>query len=156
MHKRSAYRDLAQAVLQLQAPDANILTQRSCARDPHTEILHKRSAYRDLAQVVVQDPDAEILTQRYGQEIRIKRSCTSSPTEEVLTQTSCADLAQVLLQDYAEEIFNTTLRYAQEIRIQRSCTSSPTEEILTQTSGTRGPHTPILRKCFYRIPLRRS
>ena len=36
-----SYKDLAQEVLQ--EPDADILTERSCTRDPHTEILHKRS-----------------------------------------------------------------------------------------------------------------
>ena len=95
-----------------------ILIQRSCTRGPTgpwckdsgAEILRKRSAYRDLAQVVTQDPDAEVLTQRYVQEVRIQKSCASSLTEEVLTQTSCA----------------------------------------------RDPHTPILRKCSYRILLRRS
>ena len=48
----------------------------SCCRHPDREIvhkMHKRSAYRDLAQVDIQDPDAEILTQRYAQEIRIQR-----------------------------------------------------------------------------------
>ena len=65
-----------------------ILIQRFCTRSPtgswrrhpDREILQKRSAYRDLAQVVIQDPDAVILTQRYAQEIRIQRSCTSNPT----------------------------------------------------------------------------
>ena len=35
----SAYRDLAQVVLQ--DPDEDVLTERSCTRDSHTEILHK-------------------------------------------------------------------------------------------------------------------
>ena len=47
LHKRCAYGDLAQEVLE--DPDAEILTERSCTRDPHTEILHKRS-YRILMQ----------------------------------------------------------------------------------------------------------
>ena len=38
LRKRSSYRDFAQEVIQ--DPDAKILTRRSCARDPHTEILY--------------------------------------------------------------------------------------------------------------------
>ena len=57
-------------------PDAEMLKERSCTRDPGAEILRK-CAYRilmqtfwqidfaqDLAQVVVEDPHAEILIQR--------------------------------------------------------------------------------------------
>ena len=62
--QRSRYRDLAQ----------EIRIQRSCAsgptgswrRDPDRKILDNGSAYRDFAQVVLQDPDAEILTERSG------------------------------------------------------------------------------------------
>ena len=148
LHKRPAYRDLAQVVLQ--DPDADIVTERSCTRDPHTpilrkcsyrilgdldtDILHKRSSYTDLAQEVLQDSAEEILN-------------------TLRKRSSYRDLAQVAIQDPDAEVL--TQIYAQEIRVQSSCTSSHTEEVLTQTSCARDPHTPILRKCFYRILVRR-
>ena len=102
MDKRSADRDLAQVVLQ--DPDAEILTERSCTRDPH---------YRDLAQVVLQDPGADIMTER---------SWTKDPQ----------DLAQEVLQD-------------------------PDADIMTEGSCTRDPHTVILHKwSYYRILAQRS
>ena len=63
LHKRPADRDLAQEVLQ--DPDADIMTERSWTRDPHTEILHNWS-YRTLMQTscqrdLGQDPQTEIL-----------------------------------------------------------------------------------------------
>ena len=67
--KRSSYRDLPQEVPQ--DPDAKFLTQRSCARDHHTEILHKRS-YRTLM--------PRSWHRHLAQEFRIQSSCTSGPT----------------------------------------------------------------------------
>ena len=75
LHKRSAYRDLAQEVLQ--DPDADIMTERSWTRDPH--------AYRDLAQEVLQDPDADIMTER---------SCTRDSHTEILHKKSYMILMQ--------------------------------------------------------------
>ena len=66
LRKRSSDRDLAQGVLQ--DLDADIMTERSCARHPHSgpmwpyRILMQTSRQRDL-----------------GQEIRRQRSCTRGP-----------------------------------------------------------------------------
>ena len=124
-----SYKDLAQEVLQ--NPDADILTERSCARDPHTEILHKRS-YRILMHTSWQ--------RDLGQEIRRHRSCTRGPTgsrcrhhdREILHKKS-ADraLAQEVLQD-------------------------PDADIMTERSWTRDPHTEILHKWSDRILMQRS
>ena len=125
-----SYKDLAQEVL-LQDPDAEILTERSCTRDPHTEILHKRS-YRILMQRSWQ--------RDLAQEIHIQRSCTRGPTgswcrhhdREILDKRSAdRDLAQEVLQD-------------------------PDADIMTERSWTKDPHTEILHKWSYRILMQRS
>ena len=137
-------------------------------KDPHTEILHKLSyrtltqtswqrdlapgiRYRSLAPVVIQNLDAETLTQTYGmhkrianetdlgQEIRIESSCASGPTgswcrhpeKEILHKRSAdRDLAPMVLKDFGAQI-----------RTERSCTSDP--------------HTEILPKWSYRILMQR-
>ena len=71
--QRSWKRDLAQEIL-VQRSCTSSLTGSWC-RDRDTETL----IYRDLAQVVIQDPDAEILTQR---------SYTRDPHREILHKWS--------------------------------------------------------------------
>ena len=168
--KRSAYRDLAQVVLQdpdaeilarkksahrdpvRQDPVEEILTQTSCTRDPHTPILHQCSC--------------GILLRRswrkhLAQEILIHRSCTSGALEAPDTaQASCTrDPHTVILHKSAYRILvrrSWQGHLAQETPIERSCIQDPAEEILPQTSCIRDPHTPILHQCSYRILLRRS
>ena len=133
------------------------LTERSCTRDPHTEILHKnptesccrhpdkeilhkRSIYRDPAQVVLQDPKRS-WHKHLAHKILTHRSCTSAPTgscwrdpdTDILHKKfSYSDLAQVALEP-------------------------PDTDIPTQTSCTRHPHTVILHKwSYYRILAQRS
>ena len=129
LDKRSADRDLAQEALQ--DPDADIMTERSCTRDPPTEILHKWS-YRILMQTLWQ--------RDLAQEIRIQWSCTRGPTgswcrhpdKEILHKRySWRDLAQEVLQD-------------------------PGADIMTERSRTRDPHTVILHKGSHRILMQTS
>ena len=122
LHKRSSYRDFAQEVLQ--DPDADIMTERSCTRDPQTEVLHKCS-YR-----IRGDLDTDILHKR----------------------SSYTDLAQVLLQDSAEEIFNTLRKRSSYRHLAQEVLQDLDAKILTQRSCARGPHTEILHK----IPMQRS
>ena len=123
----------------IQDPDADI-TERSWARDLQSEILHKCS-YRILGEL-----DTDILHKR----------------------SSYTDLAQVLLQDSAEEILNALRKRspyrdrAQEvlqdpdadILTERSSYRDLAQEVLqdlgadimTERSCTRDPHTEILHK----------
>ena len=160
MRKRIAYRDLAQVVLQ--DLGADIQAERSCTRDPQTEILHggptrsgcrhpdkeilrKRSAYRGLAQVVLQDLGAEIRTERSW--TRDKRSdheqvlLQDRSTNTLRKRSSYTDLAQVLLQDPAEEILTQTscARNSHTV-ILHAALEAPDTQIPTQTSCTRDPH----------------
>ena len=204
LHKRSADRDLAQEVLQ--DPDADIMTERSWTRDPHTEILHKwsywgnldtetlhkRSSYRDLAREVLlrilmqtswqRDLAEEILTHLAQV---VLQDPAAYPEREIMRKRSAdRDLAQVLLQDFAEEIYRdlaqvVILRRSScrdivqevlqdpdaDILTKRSCTrdthaescsSSLTEETLTQKPCTRDPHTESLRKRSCRILMQTS
>ena len=130
LHKWSYHRDLAQEIaivgqVTLKDLGAEILTERSWTRDPHTEILRKE---------VLQDPDAEILTQR---------SCTSGSTEilhkwrwsySILKQRSWQ---RSCTRDPHTEIWHKRSyrilmhkswhrNLAQEIRKQRSCTGKIT------------------------------
>ena len=73
MHKRSAYRGLAQVVLL--DPAKKILARTSCTRDPHRPLLH----------VLLQDPAEEILTQT---------SCTRDSYTEILHKRSYRTLMQ--------------------------------------------------------------
>ena len=133
--QRSWCRDPEREILHRKILAQRSCTTRSCCKRPDREILHNKSAYRDLAQVVIQDPDAEILTQRYAQKIRIQRSCTSSPIEDILTQTPCA-------RDPHTPILH-----------KRSC------RILLRRSSTpraRYPHAEILHKRSHRPLMQRS
>ena len=112
-------------------PDAEILTERSWTKDPHTDILHKRS-YRILMQTSWQ--------RDLGQEIRRQRSCTRGPTgswcrdpdREILHKRfTYRDLAQEVLQD-------------------------PDADIMTERSWTRDPQTEVWHKRSYRIPMQTS
>ena len=92
--------------------------------------------------MAIQDPDAEILTQRYGQEMRV-RDLAQSPAEEILTQTSCTRDLHTLICISAPTGFcwGNLKHLAQEI-IQRSC--------------ARSAYTEILRKWSYKILMQRS
>ena len=176
LRKRSSFTDLAQEVLQ--DPDAKILTQRSCARDPHTEILHKwsykiliqrswhrdtrkRSAYWDLAQVVLLRRSWH---RHLAQEILIQWSCTSGPrgswyrhpdTDILRKRSSYSDLAQVvLLQDLGAEILKERSWTRDPLLRKESYWGDLDTDILRKRFSIH--YTPILRKCFYRILLRRS
>ena len=104
----------------------------SCGRDPDREIFHERSAYRDLAQVVIQDPDPEIID--LAQEIRRQRSCTSSPTEEIYRDLAQKILihAQALLQDSAEDIFNTLCKRSSYRDLAQEVLQDPDADITTE------------------------
>ena len=158
LHKISSYGDLAQEVLH--NPDAKILAQRSCARDPQTEILRKWSS--------------RILVQRswqrdLRQEIRIHRSCTSAPTgscwwrrrswhkhfaQEILIQRSCIrGPTGHWCRDPDTEILRKRLAHRDLAHV---VLQDPAEEVLTQASCARDSHTPILHKwprgSWYRDP----
>ena len=152
LRKWSSYTSLAQVLLQgffwndFRHLAQEIFIERSCTRDPtgpwckdpDTEILRKGSAYRDLAQVVIQDPDAGVLTQRHAQETRIQRSCASSLTEKILTQTSGARDPHTPILDKCS--YRILLRrfwhrhLAQEILIQWSSLAQVAQTLLIQTS----------------------
>ena len=139
--------------------------QRSCARDPHTQILQSYSyrilaqrswkrpaAYRDLAQEVLQDPDAKILTEilckrsALKKTSRIRRSCTRGPTGSWCRHPD-------------REILHKRSAYRDLVQVVRSCASGhtrswcrdPDTEICTRESRTE-----ILQKLSYRILVQRS
>ena len=126
--RRSWQRDLGQEIRVQRSCTKRILMQTSWQRDLAQEIRVQKSCASGHTRSWCRD--SEILTQRYAQEIRIQRSCTSGPTgfcwgdldTDILHKRSWyTDLAQVLLQD-------------------------PAEETLTQTPCARGPVPEILHK----------
>ena len=184
LHKRSADRDLAQEVLQ--DPDADIMTERSWTRDPQTEIstrgptgswcrhhdreiLDKRSADRDLAQEVLQDPDADIMTERsctrdFQTEISHKRSyripmqtswhrsCTRDLQTEILRKRSYRILMQTSWQrDLGQEIRRQIL-HKRSYRILGDLDKDPhapilhNQVVLLLRSWRRDPERAILDK----------
>ena len=128
LHKRSSYGDLAQEVIQDSDADK---TERSCTRDPQTEILHKRS-YWILMQASWQ--------RDLGQKILIRRTCTSGPTG-----SWCRDPDRAILHKRS-----TYRDLAQEVL------QDPDADIMTERSWTRDPQTEILHKWSYRILMQRS
>ena len=94
--------------------------------------MHKRATYRDLAQEVLQDPDADIMTER---------SWTRDPQTEILHKCSFRILGD-LDKDPHTPILHKCKNHAQaqEILIQSSCTSGP------RGSSYRRPDSDILHK----------
>ena len=188
MHKRSAYRDLAQVILLRRSWHRHltqeVLIHRSCTSasnrnpraeilhkcpyrilgDPDTDIIHKRSSYTDLAQVLLQDSVVEILNtlrkrswyrdlaqevlQDPDADIQTERSCTRHPHTEILHKWSY----KILMQSFWHRNKRKRSAYrdlAQVVLLRRFWHRH-------LESCARDSHTPILHKCFYRILLRRS